>query len=293
MGPKLKTASGHIDFAVSQDEIKVCARCGRMPDLRDVRWDDFPRFTRAGRYPLGGLVGICSSCGYFMFRAEVQRRWRETAPACIQLVPGMPVQLVVRRACDDKALAQFIRETIEKVPASSWNKILGYVMSGQPWSVTGKGMRFEALGRWPGMGDCAGMNMDRGHVIRLRASYVRDSLNEARESLSEVILHELAHTEQRADGRSFESSDQCERDVEERLHVWGIDSVEQGKKAQKAALLDHLGAIVELAETAQAKVRQGKLPSGNYALKAANEAERACNYIDRASRSWEGVDWPK
>ena len=75
-------------------------------------------------------------------------------------------------------------------------------------------MRFEALGRWPGMGRTVGMNMDCGHVIRLRASFVRQANNHA---LIEVIAHELAHTEQKAEELCFDSSDECERDVEERL----------------------------------------------------------------------------
>ncbi len=84
-------------------------------------------------------------------------------------------------------------------------------------------MRFEALGRWPGMGDASGMNMDGGHAIRLRASYVRSS---GMQELTKRIAHELAHTEQKALGLRFESDNECERDAEERVKSWGFDAGE-------------------------------------------------------------------
>jgi hypothetical protein len=47
------------------------------------------------------------------------------------------------------------------------------------------------------MGNCNGQNMDLGHVIRLRAAHVKAA---SADEVALTIAHELAHTEQKADG---------------------------------------------------------------------------------------------
>jgi hypothetical protein len=241
--------------------------------------------TPAGPNPVGGLVGVCSSCGWRQVEkaeGEIVAKWRQTAPPFIQIIPGVPIQLVVRERCDDTALAQAIRDTLGKVPLPSRQKIIDYVLSDETYT-TGKGMRFEALGRWPGMRTCQGMNMDRGHAIRLRASYVKQA---SVESLIGTIAHELAHTEQWAEGRFFESDDECERDVEARLRTWGFE--DGSTENEKQELLFEIDQVIKYAKAMKRKVASSGLPSGNYAAEALSEATRASNMMMRSWCRWSG-----
>ena len=150
-------------------------------------------------------------------------------------------------------------------------------------TTTGNGMHFEALGRWPGMGDCRGMNMDYGHVIRLRASFVRQANIDA---LIEVIAHELGHTEQKAEELVFDSSDECERDVEERLRSWGFDN--GTTEDDDETFRDTLDEIIKWAEEGKAAILSGKRPSANYAVDAICEANKAVSAVIRATDRWNG-----
>ncbi len=58
--------------------------------------------------------------------------------------------------------------------------------------------------------------------------------------------HELAHTEQRAEELCFDSDDECERDVEERLRSWGFDN--GTTEDDKQALRNAFDAIIKSAE---------------------------------------------
>jgi len=282
------SAMSHIDFALYSAEVKICVLCGKAPTQSSCHgflWNDRSvEVTPAGRYPVGGLVGICSSCGRRgAKKREILAKWRQTAPRLIQIIPGMPVRLVARGYCDDARLIQVIRDTFEKIPEKSRRKILEYVVSGG-YSVTGKGMRFEALGRWPRMGTCQGMNMDRGHAIRLRASYVN---NAPIESLVGTIAHELAHTEQHAEDIYFEFADDCERDVEARLREWGFDA--GGTDAHRQKLLDEVDQIHKFAKEMKAAIKKQKhLPSGNFVAAALSEASRARNMMIRSIDRWSG-----
>jgi len=215
---------------------------------------------------------------------EIIANWRQTAPPFIPIFADLPIQLVVRGRCDDAALAQAIRDTFDRIPAPSRRKIVEYVCSHDGVSTTGKGMRFEALGRWPGMGNYDGMNMDWGHVIRLRASYVRRADTE---DLAQTIAHELAHTEQKAEDVYFDLDDECERDVEERLKSWGFDS--GTTEDHERTLRNTYDMIIELAERGKSAILSGKTPSGNYAAEAICEAEKAMSAVIRASGFWEGT----
>lgn len=284
-----KSISGHIDFALDSDEIKVCVRCGEVPkesSLFGMRWSNNEiEVSPAIPQPVGGLVGMCYSCGGWreLDEGEINTNWQKTAPAFIQVIPGLPIQLVVRGTCDDSGLADAIRDTFEKVLPPSRQKIIDYVLSDHAYT-TGKGMRFEALGRWPGMGNCQGMNMDRGHAIRLRASYVKRA---SIESLVGTVAHELAHTEQWADGLVFESEDECERDVEARLRAWGFK--EGATVLDKECLLFEIDQIIKYAKAMKKKVARLGLPSGNFAAEALAEAGRASNMLIRSCCRWSGV----
>jgi hypothetical protein len=151
-------------------------------------------------------------------------------------------------------------------------------------SVTGKGMRFEALGRWPGMRTCVGMNMDQGHAIRLRASYVNTA---SHSSLLGTIVHELAHTEQWAEGRHILDNDECERDVEARLRAWGLE--EGCTEFDRQALLDSMDQIIKYAEKLKRTIKkQEHLPSGSFATAAFSEAERVLKVMTRLADRWRG-----
>lgn len=280
----------HIDFALNSNEIEVCVLCGKAPTPSSwsgsLWYDGGMTVVPGGRYPIGGLVGVCSSCGYRSQKRDILAKWRQTAPRFIQIFPGTAIRLVARECCDDASLAQVIRETFEAIPVSSRRKIMEYVTTSDDYSVTGKGMRFEALGRWPSMGDCLAMNMDYGHAIRFRASYVKSALDDRR-NLVGTIAHELAHTEQCADNKYFDFSDDCEKDVEERLRAWGFEpGVTEDIKQQ---LLSEVDLILKFASVAKDEITaQRTLPSGNFAAAALSEATRATNAVMRLSDRWRG-----
>lgn len=286
---KAKTSNCHIDFAVASNEIKYCVVCGEVPP--EGGWWDHVRVTPAGPHPVGGLVGLCSRCRTYEFYRlgpkkltdRICSRWRKTAPPFIPIVPNAPIQLVVRGCCNDEALAVTIRDTLDRVPVRSRQKIMDYVLTENSCFRTGKGMRFESLGRWPGMGECVGMNMDGGHAIRLRASFVRKA---DVQDLTSTIAHELAHTEQKAEGLMFDWDNECERDVEERLKRWGFDgsATESGKKT----MLESFDSIIRLAKKGKAAIYHTKLPSGNYAAEAIRQAEKAETAVIRACERWRG-----
>jgi hypothetical protein len=280
----------HIDFALNPKEIKVCVLCNNVPTQSSwsgsLWYDRGMTVTPGGRYPIGGLVGVCSSCGWGSKKRDILAKWRQTAPRFIQIIPGTAIRLVARECCNDASLAQVIRETFEAIPVVSRRKIMEYVTTSDDYSVTGKGMRFEALGRWPSMGVCLAMNMDWGHAIRFRASYVKDALND-RPNLVGTIAHELAHTEQCADDKYFEFSDDCEKDVEERLRAWGFDA--GGTEGDRQELLTEVDLIIKYAtEMKDAIKKQEHLPSGNFVAEALSEATRASNMLIRSADRWSG-----
>lgn len=276
---------GHIDFALAGHEIKRCVLCGEVP--QDGQWWSDYRVTPEIPHPIRGSVGVCLKCSRWdeddNLADKVLVTWRRTALSFIPIVPHTPIQLAVRGCCNDVALASVIRDTLVRVPLRCRQRVMDYVLADGHCSTTGKGMRFEALGRWPGMGTAAGMNMDNGHAIRLRASFVRKA---DMPDLSGTIAHELAHTEQKAEGLTFDSDDECERDVEERLKFWGFDdgSTEDGTRA----LLDTFDAIIRLAKKGKTAIRNARSPSGNYAADAIREAEKAESAVVRASERWKG-----
>lgn len=278
----------HIDFALYANEIKLCVLCGEAPTQASwsssLWYDKGISVTSSGRYPIGGIVGICTSCGYRgTKKRDILAKWRQTAPRFVQIIPGTAVRLIARGCCDDVRLSQVIRDTFDKVPDTSRRKIMEYVMT-PGFSITGKGMRFEALGRWPRMGTCLAMNMDCGHAIRLRASYVKDA---SIECLVGTIAHELAHTEQYAEEKHFESNDECERDVEARLRTWGFDA--GGTDSHRQELLGEIDQILRFAKDMKATIQmQKQLPSGNFVAEALSEATRARNMMVRSIDRWAG-----
>lgn len=291
-GGMMNVKMKHLDYALLGDEITICAGCGSEL-LRGQNRYGSVAVTPAGRYAVGGMIGLCSECGYSKWgNRETQKatikKWRETAPQCIQLLRGKPVQLVVRGKCNDLDLAKAILTTFEKVPDQSRTKILDYVLSHEECTVTRKGMRFEALSRWPGIHLAAGMNLDRGHAIRLRASYVRDCMR--RDDMADLILtiaHELGHTEQEAEGKSFENDDESERDVEARLLSWGFHSGQTTESRE--SLLAQFDSIIRLAKNAKKDVANCNPPSSNFRNAALSQADRAMNDIIRAVDRWKGI----
>ena len=133
------------------------------------------------------------------------------------------------------------------------------------------------------MGFATGMNMDNGHAIRLRASSVTGS---DVQELGTTIAHELAHTEQKAEGLHFESGDECERDVEERLKSWGFDN--GTTKDDERTLRDTFDSIIRLARKGRAAIYDGKSPSRNFAADAIRQADRAVEAVIKASKRWRG-----
>jgi hypothetical protein len=150
----------------------------------------------------------------------------------------------VRGCYDDATLAALIRDTIEtRLPAPSRKKIMEYVCDSHKGTTTGKGMRFEALSRWPKMGTCAGMNLDRGHAIRLKAPYLKKA---SPEEITEVI-----NSEQHAEGIRFAGSNECGLDVEERLLTWGFHGSDT--ECERSELIRFYDEIIRCAEKLQSK----------------------------------------
>jgi hypothetical protein len=159
-------------------------------------------------------------------------------------------------------------------------------MTGAPLHGPGslKGLRFEALGRWPGMRDCIGMYMAKGHVIRLRASHV--NLDGAK-AVIQTVAHELGHTEQEADGKKFKTANEYELDVQQRLGAWGFDPGD-ATEDQRDYLLTQLEEVMTKVRELDARVRTGKLPSPAAAHKAHARIDRALANLCEAGDAWEG-----
>lgn len=290
------TDAGHIDFASFADEVKCCARCRQVFSTSrgtSKMWC-IVLVTPRGPFAIGGLIGVCIDClsnlepryNEKAIIRMVKANWRRTAPKFIQLIPRRPIQLVVRGHYDDAALARLIRETIFQVlPAASRRKIIEYVCDTNQSTATGKGMRFEALRRWPGKGVCAGMNMDQGHAIRLHAPTLRKL---TRESISEVIAHELAHTEQYAEKLPFINQNARELDVEERLQRWGVK--QRDFRHERRLLTSQCNTIIQFAEDAKAIIETGKAPSGNFAAETDRQLSNAQVALQRAKDRWQGLE---
>ncbi len=277
--------TGHIDFALSEREINVCVVCCRRRDdpqtqHRSRSWR-YVEVTPAGRYPIHGLVGVCCGDEEFPNKKKIVADWRQKAPDFIRLFRDLPIQLVARGRCDDKALAQAIRDVFAKVPSPSRKKVIDYVLSSDHSSTTGKGMRFEALDRWPKMGIYTGMNMDCGHAIRLRASHVKRATNE---SLLVIIAHELAHTEQNADNLRLRE-EESELDVESRLRSWGFD-VQAAKKETGNQLLSQVNEIIRLAKLMRERVRSSDLPSDDSLFTEIAEAKKVDKMLSQFLYRW-------
>lgn len=119
--------------------------------------------------------------------------------------------------------------------------------------------------------------------VRLRASSVRGS---DVQELGTTIAHELAHTEQKAEGLHFESDDECERDVEERLKSWNF--VDGTTKDDERTLRDTLDSIIRLARKGKAAIHDGQVPSRNFAADEIRQADRAVEAVIKASKRWRG-----
>jgi hypothetical protein len=196
------------------------------------------------------------------------------------------MQLVARGKCDDEGFAQGIREALGRIPKRSRRKIIEYAVSD---GYVNRGLRFEALNWWPGMGNCVGQNMKSGHVIRLRAPHVQLHTADLLAETIHTTCHELAHTEQHAEGRQFATSNECERDVEARLRKWGFDDQSE-KKIIKKDLLITLKDVRRTARSVEKYVRSSEGPSGNYAHLALTNASQALTRIDRTFDRWFGFD---
>jgi hypothetical protein len=133
------------------------------------------------------------------------------------------------------------------------------------------------------MGTCIGMNLDQGHAIRFPVSYVRRA---SPKSLIGTIAHELAHTEQKAEGVRFEWADNCEVDVEERLRTWGFDN--GATEEDRRVLLGKLDEVIEWAGELKWEVGRQGLPSGNFAAYTLRDVTTASHLIVSSYLNWIG-----
>ena len=280
----MNTKPAHLDFAAFPHESQICVWCGTTPE----RIHDQFRVTHDVVHPLDGYVTLCDSCAWRDFATpttrnrKIENRWRTTAPLLIPIVPDAPIYLVVRKKCDDIMLADAIKEVFARLPRKIRNKIVSYTMADPLWFL--RGLRFECLGRWAGISDAAGMNMENGHVIRLRASFVKTATPDA---LLTTIAHELGHTEQCAEDLTFRTQNECELDVERRIAEWGFGN-EDGTAKESA--VDHLDAIVRRAREVKKAIQNCHCPSGNYAVATSRCLQKAYGALWNAERRWSGSD---
>jgi len=106
------------------------------------------------------------------------------------------------------------------------------------------------------------------------------------QELARTIAHELAHTEQKAEGLHFELDDEWERDVEERLKSWGFD--DGVTEDDERTLRDRFDSIIRLAKKGKAAIHSGKCPSRNFAADAIRHAGESvgCRYQSLQSLEW-------
>jgi hypothetical protein len=121
---------------------------------------------------------------------------------------------------------------------------------------------------------------------RAGATTVKQAKRYGRSPLIETIAHELAQSGQWADEKSFDTSDECERDVEARLRAWGFRNAGPTKD-ENEYLLGLLDTIIESATEAKVQVSRQTIPSGNFAGYAIADADKAIGFIRRASEKWE------
>jgi hypothetical protein len=171
------------------------------------------------------------------------------------------------------------------VPEHSRERILEYAYTDNLCDRP-LGLRFEALARWRGRGNASGQNLMGGHAIRILASHVKQA---SEDDIAHTIAHELAHTEQYAEGKSFDSAEEWELDVEARLLAWGFRLGGAFTDAEKKELLGTLEDISNLAKALIEEVQSGAMPSGNSAYATARNAANAEKYVMQALDAWKAI----
>jgi hypothetical protein len=307
----------------------LCGCCPESAEYRREHGKLGTWFRRDARFfldegTIGGLFGFCVECGLWLEESAYNvpdeksryltsidydrlgqdwrrhhldtsqgdstgRAWSEKPPAHLQILDGLPIWLIVRGECDDAALAKLIGETLNMIPEQPRQCIFDYILSPIERSTTRRGMRFEALGSWLGMRDASGACLDYGLAIRLRASAVNVCPGQPVSSIKTTIAHEIARTSQKADGKKFATSDECERDLEDRLRQWGFEEAGTTEDARQR-MIDRLEALITVAEHARETIRSACLPSRNYASKADSQLQKARRCLETVERKWRGLD---
>lgn len=254
----------HIEFAATTDEVNKCALCDRRLTAKCRKMGSRTVFLRDEDDPeaasIGGLVGVCQWCWLHKNVYRELQEWSASAPLLTSLIPGRPIYLVDRAPSCYWVLGDLIQGTLERIPETARNTILDYAMTNDYRSVSKRGLRFETLPSWPGASpNAAGVNMDRGHVIRIRTSVLK---RESDEMLMQTIAHELAHTAQWAeDALDATSMNECELDAEPRVRAWGFGETGASENDRKE-FLANLDAISQAATTFKSLWKRGIFPAG-------------------------------
>jgi len=215
---------GHVrqllEFSVEPGCPQRCAWCGckNYSSLKCHRCFPGPRFV------MDGYVDMCDQCLPYTIKDHKSASdwpgvWIE------EPLRHDPIDVYVYRYADDYRVASALREVWHKIPYRHRRRMREYLQDddcrheGRHTPVAWRRLRIETLPRWPNWGgDYSGINLARGHVIRLWPTVVKRM---SQKSLAALVAHELAHTFQYAH-RSGRACEDIEADAREIAERWGF-----------------------------------------------------------------------
>jgi hypothetical protein len=235
---KIYDHCGHIrqllEFDVTPtNRPQRCAWCGcrngsEQEDLffgskRKIRLECHRCFP-GPRFVMDGYVTVCDRClPYTIQDHKSKSEW-----------PGVWIEEPLRRDpigvfqygyANDQRVANALEQVWKKVPYRNRRQMREYLQDDDRSREDGENtvawrrLRIETLPRWPNWGQgVIGLNMARGHVIRLSATAVKRM---SQRSLAALVAHELAHTFQRARG-SARTGESREAEAQEIAGRWGF-----------------------------------------------------------------------
>ena len=181
---------------------------------------------------MDGFVVLCSDCQYSVHRWHSRPKKQWTGVPAIRPIADSPIEVVRYGYADDDRVAGTVADLWRSMPRAHRRRLLEYLRSDDrceraKYSPVAPGaLRIETLPRWPNWGHgVMGLNLERGHIIRLWTTAVQRMSQPA---LTALVGHELAHTYQDAVGSKlildYETHTvEAEAEANEIASSWGCD----------------------------------------------------------------------